>query len=466
MEEKKSVGYHDSEIYKLDVLSIMLSHAITFFLIVKDVHVYLQKGLHIIFLITIASWIFFSYTIVQNIFQRRRIRKMAVIDNFFKIYFLTFITVLAYSSIFELHKSKYYIYFDFFVFLILGLSIRLFYVYTLHKKRRSGGNYKSIVIVGMNTFTNEFCKEISEHPEYGYRIMGFFDYDPISENKRENLLLIDQLYKFLLKKQVHEVYMAMPASQDYHIKGITRFCHLNNIKVSFVNEFIYYFNQKFVQLEIDYHGKTPIVSIKEESINRSLEYLTKRIFDVVFASLVIILVISWLYPIIAILIKLDSKGPVMFKQLRSGLNNKPFYCFKFRTMILNPESDLKQAIKNDIRVTKIGRILRKTSLDELPQIFNVFWGDMSIVGPRPHMLQHTKSYSKLIDSFMTRHWIKPGITGLAQMKGFRGETKDLSQMHNRVRMDLLYLRNWSFYLDMKILYRTILDFVGQKNTGV
>lgn len=465
MSLKTSIRYHDSDIYKLDVISIALSYIISFFLVVRNFDLFLQKNLHVIFLISVCSWLFYSYTVIQNIFLNRRIRYINVIDNFFKIYFLCFVTVLAYAAMFEFNTSKYYIYYSFLIYLVLGISFRILFVHSIRRKRRKGADYKSIAIVGVNEFTKEFAQEISEHPEYGYRVLGFFDYDPLLESKRDNLLLIDQLNTFLLKKQVDEVYVAMPLSNDYHIKGLTRFCHINEIKISFINEFIYSINRKFVQLEIDYHGPTPIVSMKEETLEKRVEIVAKRIFDVVFSSLAIVFVMSWLYPIIGLWIKFNSKGPVLFKQLRSGLNNQPFYCYKFRTMVVNLESDKKQATKGDPRITKSGAFLRKTSLDELPQIFNVFIGNMSIVGPRPHMLQHTKAYAKLIDAFMVRHWIKPGITGLAQAKGFRGETKDLSQMHNRVRMDLLYLKNWSFYLDMKILVNTVIGVLTQKNTG-
>ncbi len=463
--DKNSINYSDSDIYKLDILSILIAYIVSFFFIVRDFFVFFDKGLHIVFLITISAWIFYSNTVVDNIFHNRRIRYLLVADNFIKIFSLTLITVLAYSAIFELSKAKYFIYSGFIWLLIIGLINRLIYVNIIRQKRKGGADLKTIAIVGVNEFTISFAKEISEHPEYGYRVMGFFDYDPEQKNKKDNLLLMDQLYKFLIKKRIDEVYISTPIYNDYYIKGLSRYCYINEIKVSFINEFIYYINRKFAQLEIDYHGPTPIISIKEESLDRRVGMVSKRIFDILGAVIAIVFIMSWLYPIIAILIKLDSRGPVLFKQLRSGINNKPFYCFKFRTMVVNKEADNKQAEKNDPRITKIGAFLRKTSLDELPQIFNVLIGDMSIVGPRPHMLQHTKAYSKLIDSFMIRHWIKPGITGLAQAKGFRGETKDLSQMHNRVHMDLLYLRNWSLWLDFKIFVSTIWGIISQKNKG-
>lgn len=185
----------------------------------------------------------------------------------------------------------------------------------------------------------------------------------------------------------------------------------------------------------------------------------KRAFDFVFALLVTVLLLSWLIPIIALIIKLDSKGPVFFKQLRTGKDNKPFYCLKFRSMRLNIDSDHKQASKGDNRITKVGAFMRKTSIDELPQFINVLRGEMSVVGPRPHMLLHTEVYSAVIDDFMLRHTVTPGITGLAQVAGHRGETKETAAMVERVNADIWYIKNWSFFLDLKIVFLTICQVV-------
>jgi putative colanic acid biosynthesis UDP-glucose lipid carrier transferase len=178
-------------------------------------------------------------------------------------------------------------------------------------------------------------------------------------------------------------------------------------------------------------------------------------FDLLFTIVVSILLFSWLFPILAIAVKLSSPGSVFFKQKRSGINNKGFNCYKFRSMRQNADADLKQATQNDPRITKVGAFLRKTSLDELPQFINVLKGQMSIVGPRPHMLKHTEEYSSLVGSFMNRHAIKPGITGLAQIKGFRGEIDDFTLLQNRVRLDRFYVNNWTSFFDLKIVFLTV-----------
>ena len=183
----------------------------------------------------------------------------------------------------------------------------------------------------------------------------------------------------------------------------------------------------------------------------------KRAFDLIFATLVVLFLLSWLLPLIALLIRLESKGPILFKQLRTGKNGKPFYCLKFRSMRISADAHLKQATKGDSRITKVGAFLRKTSLDELPQFFNVLKGEMSVIGPRPHMIRHTEDYSKLIHHFMERHAILPGITGLAQVSGYRGETKETEAMAKRVEADLQYIHSWSFGLDLKIVGQTIVQ---------
>lgn len=205
---------------------------------------------------------------------------------------------------------------------------------------------------------------------------------------------------------------------------------------------------------------------KEDQINQDLAYdwgswekeaakkIGKRLLDLFLSILTLVFVMSWLFPLLALLIKLDSKGPVLFRQLRHGLDNKPFYCYKFRTMVANKEADTKQATINDNRITTIGKFLRQSSIDELPQIFNVINGDMAIVGPRPHTIPMNLEFAKSIDNFMYRHAVKPGITGLAQAKGFRGEVKNFYDIYSRYKLDVFYVQKWCLVFDLEIIVRT------------
>ncbi|SHF15821.1 undecaprenyl-phosphate glucose phosphotransferase [Pedobacter caeni] len=216
---------------------------------------------------------------------------------------------------------------------------------------------------------------------------------------------------------------------------------------------------------ISYVGdEFPVISLRKEPLESVSNRFKKRAFDIVFSLGVIIFLMSWLYPLIAILIKMQSRGPVLFKQLRSGRNDEPFWCYKFRSMKVNNDSDKKQATKDDDRITPIGKFLRKSSLDELPQFFNVLFGNMSVVGPRPHMLKHTEEYRAIINQFMVRHFLKPGITGWAQVNGFRGETKEDDAMQKRVQHDIWYLENWTAMLEVKIVFLTVINMIkGEDN---
>lgn len=213
------------------------------------------------------------------------------------------------------------------------------------------------------------------------------------------------------------------------------------------------------KLKYEYYEYTPILSIRNIPLKEPINKFLKRLFDMLFASCIIVFILSWLTPLIAILIKMESKGPVFFKQSRNGFNYREFQCYKFRSMMPNKDANLNQATKGDLRITKVGRWLRKTSIDELPQFFNVLFGDMSVVGPRPHMVSHTNEYSKRVDKFMVRHFVKPGITGLAQISGYRGEIESDKDIIGRVKFDIFYIENWSLLLDIRIIVRTFTNAI-------
>ena len=216
------------------------------------------------------------------------------------------------------------------------------------------------------------------------------------------------------------------------------------------------------KLKFEYYDYLPILSLRDIPLHRPLNALIKRTFDILFSLLMIFGLLIWIGPILAILIRLESKGPLFFIQKRSGLDNRAFNCYKFRSMAMNKDADKQQASKNDMRITKIGKFIRKTSIDELPQFYNVLFGNMSVVGPRPHMLKHTDEYASRVDKYMLRHFVKPGITGLAQVKGYRGEIQKESDILNRIKLDIFYIENWSFLLDIKIIVQTILNvFKGE-----
>ena len=225
----------------------------------------------------------------------------------------------------------------------------------------------------------------------------------------------------------------------------------------------YFGNYLPFKFYVNFFGNVPVLSLIKEPLQRGFLRFLKRIFDVVFSFFVIIFSLFFLFPWIVLMIKLTSKGPVFFRQKRSGLDNNIFVCYKFRTLFVSENNNINQIKKNDSRVTKFGAFLRRTSLDEIPQFFNVLKGDMSVVGPRPHMLIHTKEYSSIVKNYMLRHLVKPGITGQAQVNGYRGEVKHIEDIKKRVQLDIWYIKNWSFFLDLKLIFKTFfMIFLGDE----
>jgi putative colanic acid biosynthesis UDP-glucose lipid carrier transferase len=239
------------------------------------------------------------------------------------------------------------------------------------------------------------------------------------------------------------------------------FSEKNMIRFYIVPEF-YRIVKKSLVMEV--MESVPLLSIRREPLQSAYNRVLKRMFDILFSSLFLLCLYPLIYAIVGIMIKLSSSGPILFRQKRTGIYGEEFDCLKFRTMRLNTQADSQQAQKDDPRKTRIGDFLRHTNLDELPQFVNIFKGEMSVVGPRPHMLKHTELYSTIIDKYMVRHLVKPGLTGWAQVTGYRGETRTLEQMEGRVKRDVWYIENWSFILDLKIIFVTVLNmFRGERN---
>jgi putative colanic acid biosynthesis UDP-glucose lipid carrier transferase len=311
---------------------------------------------------------------------------------------------------------------------------------------------RNVIIVGAGRVGLDLYNYFRMNPERGYNMVGFFDDDP---NRVSNVELFlgrtDACLDYVISNKVHEIFCALPSTEAKSIEKLMLEADKNMIRFKLVPEYYSYSNRPTL---VQSFGHIPVISLRPEPLESVLNRFIKRVFDIVFSLGILLFVFSWLFPILAIIIKLQSKGPVFFMQVRSGRENENFKCYKFRSMRVNSDSDKKQATRNDSRITKIGAFMRKTSIDELPQFFNVLIGNMSVVGPRPHMVSHTEQYSKVIEKYMVRHFLKPGITGWAQVNGFRGETKNTEAMENRVEADVWYLENWSFLLDLKIIFLT------------
>lgn len=316
---------------------------------------------------------------------------------------------------------------------------------------------KDLIIVGDGPAAEEIFQYCEDQTVRGYRFCGLFNDEPVGGELGERRAgTVAEARAYALKHRIDIVYCALPGTRRQDITELMEFCERNTIRFRVIPS-----SESFIPVvkttELEFHGAVPVSKIRREPLDQQFNRALKRSFDIAFSLAVILLVVSWLFPLLAILVKLSSRGPVFFKQMRLGRDHREFVCWKFRSMRLNDEADTKQATVNDPRVTAIGRFLRASNLDEMPQFFNVLFGHMSVVGPRPHPLKLNEQYRDIIDKYMVRHFVRPGITGWAQVNGLRGETRTPEMMERRVEMDIWYLENWSFWLDLRIVVRTVLN---------
>lgn len=339
---------------------------------------------------------------------------------------------------------------------------RVFVRVSLKIYRRKGYNFKKVIIVGAGKNGMELYRLMKDDLAYGFNMMGFFDDNISLSNVLPNYLgKTSEVEAYVLNNNIDEIYCTLPGSNDGKILRMLNFAEKHMVRFYIVPEF-YRDVKKSLVMEV--MESFPLLTVRREPLQAAYNRALKRSFDFVFSLCILVTVFPILYVVVGILIKMSSPGPILFRQKRTGLYGRDFECYKFRTMRVNAEADTLQAVKNDPRKTRIGDFLRRTNLDEFPQFMNVLLGDMSVVGPRPHMLKHTEQYSALIDKYMVRHLVKPGVTGWAQVTGYRGETKTLEQMEGRVKRDVWYIENWSFFLDLKIIVVTVLNmFRGEKN---
>ena len=340
-----------------------------------------------------------------------------------------FATCLIFLNVGDILATFLLVYYG--VSIILFSLWRVFVRLSLKFYRRKGYNFKKVVIVGAGKNGMELYQVMKDDLSYGFSVKGFFD---------DNDSLKDVLPNYLGKTSEVEAYVLEHDIEPEFYR---------DVKKSMVMEVM---------------ESIPLLTVRREPLQSAYNRFLKRTFDIFFSLVILLTIYPILYIVVGIMIKLSSPGPILFKQKRTGLYGHDFECFKFRTMKVNAQADTLQAVKDDPRKTRIGDFLRRTNLDEFPQFVNVLLGDMSVVGPRPHMLKHTEQYSALIDKYMVRHLVKPGVTGWAQVTGYRGETKTLEQMEGRVKRDVWYIENWTFFLDLKIIVVTVLNmFKGEKN---
>lgn len=394
------------------------------------------------------SWLFIAFSLKYYRISRHE----NFVTNLPKFISLYILFVLAYFAYFAFREIEFSIQHQ------TIILITIFNVVTFHRAvfyyfrkiyRTKGGNFTNVVVVGVDKNLKKLHSFFSQ-PELGYRYKGYFHNQDTGQGNY--LGKVDDCYDYIQENSVDEIYCVASRLSEEELRTLLTLADNNFKKLKIIPDNKGIFTRT---MDIELFDTTPVLNLRELKLNTEYGRIGKRVFDIVFSSLVILLVLSWLTPLMYAIIKLDSKGPLFFKQLRNGQMKQPFYCLKFRSMEVNGQADKKMGTKNDSRITRVGKFLRRTNLDELPQFFNVFMGDMTVVGPRPHMELHTQEYEKSVKKYLIRHFSKPGITGLAQIKGYRGEIKNKYDIIHRVKLDIFYLENVTFCLDLKIILLTV-----------
>lgn len=395
-----------------------------------------------LFIYSNLAWLFL--TLLSNPYAVSRNWTLSKIFRSQVVFLLTHVVILV--SLVLFFRKSYGVYQMVVVYLIFIPAFVLSKVAILVLRKVIASHSSCLfVIVGRNEIAYSVRRFFLTNPEEHHRFVGFIDFgSEFMENVRN----------FCETHEVHKIFCCVPNVTEREMARLVDFGLNSLIEVKLVTN-------TTVERALTLDTKDELLTVQKAVIplDEARYRFAKRIFDVIFSTLFIVSVLSWLVPLMAILIKAESRGPVFFIQKRNGRMNKAFGCIKFRTMVINSESDTKQATKSDNRVTRVGRLLRTSSIDEFPQFFNVLAGEMSVIGPRPHPVKLNEEFASRIVELMSRHYVKPGITGLAQCMGYRGETRTLADMENRVRLDRYYIENWSFWLDIKIIFLTVVSLV-------
>ncbi|MFI3294133.1 MAG: undecaprenyl-phosphate glucose phosphotransferase, partial [Rikenellaceae bacterium] len=397
------------------------------------------------------------------IFHRRNVRSDQVIQVVFKTIFIFMVTWCSILVLFRFNRMAH----DFYVtYAIVGFVLisayRLMLRYFIHGLRQKGRDKCNIIFIGSTSNLVELHQEMYQYATNGYNVLGYFDTEPDSELSSicPYLGRSESVIEYMGAHNIHRAYCSLPLSMSKTIIPIINYCENHLVRFYSVPNLRNYL-QRRVTLEM-FHNVL-ILSIRNEPLSKVNNRFIKRTFDIIFSLCFLCTLFPLVYIIFGVLIKCSSRGPIIFHQKRNGIDGKEFWCYKFRSMRVNVDADKVQATEHDPRKTKVGDFMRRTSIDEFPQFINVLIGNMSVVGPRPHMTKQTEEYSKLINSYMLRHQIKPGITGYAQVTGFRGETKQLSEMEGRVKADIWYMEHWTFMLDLSIIFKTITNVIARKD---
>jgi len=428
-----------------------------------------SMGLTNYFYIVVALITWYISASFSRLYADRRSNKYSE-EIVFIIYTIILFTILLSSASFFLtvyfqYNSYFFLFYVSLLFVLLTLLKYIIRKY-LHSAIYQGKLFDSIIIVGATPSALDLYETINKYYYYGYKCLGFLDNDISKLNGCPYMGKIDDLDQVLKKNNIDEVVIALSDAQTHYIQQCIGVCDYYAVKTRIIPDLNQYVSS-FIQ--VNNLGLVPVMNVRALPLDKKENKLLKRAFDICFSLVFFVLLGFWLLPIVAVIIKLSSKGPAIFKQERWGLNNEKIICYKFRTMYSN-SSDIdkngfyQQASKNDQRITPFGYYLRKTNMDELPQFWNVLIGNMSVVGPRPHPTPLNLESMHTVENYMLRHVVKPGITGWAQVNGYRGETRKKGSMQKRVNFDLYYIHRWTFWLDNQIILQTIINIIrGDQN---
>ncbi|MBN1214618.1 MAG: undecaprenyl-phosphate glucose phosphotransferase [Candidatus Lokiarchaeota archaeon] len=441
----------------LDFLCMGIAYTIAIIFASEGIDFHYDYKYNIIFIILIFIWYFsFNSTKLKSDFRGQSFT-FEILYIFKNVIIQIISLMLLLFIIKEKDLTRLFVLYYFFALFFLLLIQKFILRKILELLRKRGRNIKNVLLVGADELAKNFFNEVISRPHYGFNLIGFID-DKIKEFLESKYLGgVNQLEKIIKEINIDFIIVALPNYASSKTEEIVKVAERYAKNVMIIPD---YFKASISNFNVSMIGRFPLLSIREYRINELHWRIAKRTFDTFFSLLFFVVIFSWLFPIIALLIKLNSKGPVFFKQVREGRNNKQFLTYKFRTMRtdcsdLDENGKFKQATKDDPRITKIGKFLRKTNLDELPQFINVLKGEMSVVGPRPHLSLLADKSKEEINFYMVRNLVKPGITGWAQVNGYRGETKKIAQMLKRVEYDIWYIEHWSFFLDIQIIILTI-----------
>jgi putative colanic acid biosynthesis UDP-glucose lipid carrier transferase len=450
--------------YTLDIIIILISY-----LIAKkfNYNIDLQYFSYPFFFLSIVLW--FVMSVFSKIYFEKRSNKFA--EEMVQMIYHSILFIVSLSSVLFFlnlnHKfpSKFVL-----VFANILTFLAILSKYAIRKKIHAYLNkgifYDQVLLVGSTKAAEEFIDAVKKYYYYGYKCIGYIDDQNQLKKECTYLGNLNDLHTILRTTEIDEVFIALPTGENQKIQNCIAICDGLNVKVRILPNLSEFTSSS---VYINNIGLLPVVNVGDLPLDKRENRLLKRSFDIIFSLLFFVLLGSFIFPLLAIIIKLSSKGPIFFKQERWGLNNKRITCYKFRSMYkessdIDEDGNFQQAHKNDPRITLIGKILRKTNMDELPQFWNVLIGNMSVVGPRPHPTQLNIQSMELVDNYMLRHMVIPGITGLAQVNGCRGETRTTEDMQKRVNFDLYYIQRWNFWLDLQIIIQTVINiFRGDQN---